>query len=39
MSKKLNYINNEEFFVAMQERIALVKDCESKGIPKPRISE
>lgn len=39
MSKKLNYINNEEFFVAMQERILLVKDCESKGIPKPRISE
>jgi hypothetical protein len=37
--QKLNYVNNEEFFKAMQERIAMVKECEAKGIPKPRISE
>lgn len=37
--KKLNYVNNEEFFKAMQKRIVMVKECEAKGIPKPRISE
>lgn len=43
MSKKnpktINYVNNAEFFKAMQERIAIIKECEAQGIPKPRISE
>lgn len=39
MSKKLNYINNQEFFVAMQKRIAEVKEAKEQGLPIPRISE
>ena len=37
--KKLNYVDNAEFFLAMQERIKLVKECKEQGIPIPRISE
>jgi len=40
MSKtKLQYVDNQEFFEAMRERIALVKAAKENGEPLPRVSE
>ena len=40
MSKaKNNYIDNEKFFKAMQDRIAQVKYSTENGLPTPRVSE
>lgn len=40
MSKnKANYIDNDMFFQAMKERIALVKEARDNGLPPPRVSE
>ncbi|CAB4127154.1 RNA polymerase sigma factor [uncultured Caudovirales phage] len=36
---KRQYVDNAEFFIAMQERIKLVKECQEQRIPIPRISE
>ena len=33
------YVDNEAFFAAMQERIKLVKEAEENGLPKPKITE
>lgn len=37
--KKTNYVDPNAFFLAMQERIALVKKSKELGIPKPKVSE
>lgn len=37
--KKANYVDNEKFYEAMKERIALVKEANEKGLPTPRVSE
>ena len=35
---KRQYVDNDAFFKAMQERIRLVKEAEEQGLPKPKIT-
>lgn len=37
--KKINYIDNDQFLVAMKERVALVQEAKEKGLPTPRVTE
>lgn len=39
MARRKNYINNEDFLIALVERKKLIKEAKAEGKPKPQISK